>query len=67
MFNGTKNYLFVGANVRNNTAKKKERERERERKKKQKLQSFSFIPHTASLELIFEYLFANFAYRLPGN
>ena len=26
------------------------------------LQNFSFIPHTASEEMIFEYFFANFAY-----
>ena len=29
------------------------------------LQSFSFIPHTASEELIFEYFFAYFAFGLP--
>ena len=29
------------------------------------LQSFSFIPHTASEELIFDYFFVNVAFWLP--
>ena len=29
------------------------------------LQSFSFIPQTASEELIFEYVFSNFTFWLP--